>query len=62
MEQRQLLCASCLPRHCRLLGNGELKQVAEIMGKLVETLGLELQVSQSHSAAEIYIGYIGYIG
>ena len=43
----------------RLLGNGELKQVAEIMGKLVETLGLELQVSQSHSAAEIYIGYIG---
>ena len=46
------------PRHCRLLGNGELKQVAEIMGKLVETLGLELQVSQSNSAAEIYIVYI----
>ena len=60
MEQ-QMAIALCFlsPRHCRFLGNGELKQVAEIMGKLVETLGLELQVSQSHSAASGWAGFHG---
>ena len=61
MEQ-QMAIALCFlsPRHCRFLGNGELKQVAEIMGKLVETPWLGT-ASESITLSCQWLGWVPWL-